>query len=97
MTFLIMLTMLPILEPKSGTPMDVKKTPLKLQFNKAQCKRFAAAAGAALGRENDSRESPNKKETSHDKNQNFVGKRTCKGDNASYIADSSILVWKFKR
>ena len=97
MTFLIMLTMLPILEPKSGTPMDVKKrTPLKLQIDKVQCKRFAAAAGAALGRENDSRESPNKKETSHDKNQNFAGERTCKGDNASSIADS-ILVCKFKR
>ena len=39
MAFLIMLTMLPILEPKSGTPMDVKKrTPLKLQFEKRNVK-----------------------------------------------------------
>ena len=66
MAFLIMLTMLPILEPKSATPMDVKKrTPLKLQIDQVQCERFAAAAGAALGCENDYRESPNKKETSH--------------------------------
>ena len=39
MTFLIMLTMLPILEPKPGTPMDVKKrTPLSFNSTKRNVK-----------------------------------------------------------
>ena len=87
-----MLTMLPILEPKPGTPMDVKKrTPLSFNSTKRNVKDSLRqqvrhwAAKMILGNR------LTRRRPIMTKNQNFAGERTCKGDNASPIAHGILV------